>query len=75
MHHFGTLTGRTAIAGFYAENVVKFPPRITASSWVTVEPMCVFEMEGRGPESDTVVSNAIDHLTVDEDGRIARLAI
>jgi hypothetical protein len=43
-------------------------------SWVNADRFCVFEMDARPPHGDTV-SHAIDHVTVDRDGRIERLAI
>ena len=68
------MTGHDAIRGFYRENVLAHSPRVTAVSWVDQGSTCVFEMEARAPAGDSV-SNAVDHLTVSDDGRVQRLAI
>ena len=73
-HPVGEFTGHDAIRGFYAENVLRHAPTVSAVSWVHDGPVCVFEMEARiSPEAPP--AKAIDHLTVDADGRITRLAI
>jgi ketosteroid isomerase-like protein len=74
LHPAGRFEGHDAIRGFYADNVLLHSPQITAVSWVNADRLCVFEMDARPPHGDTV-SHAIDHVTVDRDGRIERLAI
>jgi hypothetical protein len=74
LHPVGRFEGHDAIQGFYTDNVLLHAPKITAVSWVDADRFSVFEMDARAPQSDTV-AHAIDHLTVDDDGHIERLAI
>jgi steroid Delta-isomerase len=74
LHPAGRFQGHDAIRGFYSDNVLLHSPRITASSWVDADRSCVFEMDARPLHGDAV-SHAIDHMTVDGDGRIERLAV
>jgi len=73
-HPVGEFTGPDAIRGFYETNVLPFGVRMDAVSWVHDERMCVFEIEARANADEPPV-HVIDHLTVDDDGRIARLAV
>lgn len=72
LHPLGTFTGTAAIRGFYATNVLAHSPRLVASDWVHDGPHCVFELAATTGER---TSHAIDHLTVDGTGKIARMAI
>jgi ketosteroid isomerase-like protein len=74
LHPVGEFAGHDEIRSFYAENVLRHGPTVTGVSWVHEGPTCVLAMEAVAPGS-TSASKAIDHLTVDADGRIARLAI
>lgn len=71
-HPLGLFQGREALRQFYGENVLAFAPTVTASQWVADGPDCVFELEANVEGGS---SHAIDHLTVDGDGRIVRMAI
>ena len=73
-HPVGEFTGHDGIRKFYAENVLLHSPQISAVSWVDEGPLCVFEMEARAQGGEGV-AHAIDHLTVDDEGLIGRLAI
>jgi steroid delta-isomerase len=74
LHPLGRFEGHGAIRDFYADNILVHSPQITAVSWVDADRACVFEMDARPPQGDTV-AHAVDHVTVDRDGRIERLAI
>ena len=72
LHPMGTFQGADAIREFYATGVLAHAPRIIASEWVTAGDHCMFELEASAAGR---TSHAIDHLTVDERGRIVRMAI
>ena len=71
-HPAGEFAGHDGIRKFYAENVLLHSPQVSAISWADDGAVCVFEMEARTPVG---VGRAIDHLTVEDDGLIGRLAI
>ena len=73
-HPVGEFRGHDGIRKFYAENVLLHSPQISAVSWIHDGPVCVFEMEARAPGGEGV-AHAIDHLSVDDEGLISRLAI
>ena len=72
LHPLGTFQGVDAIREFYANNVLAHAPVLVAYDWVHDEPHCVFELAATVGER---TSHAIDHLTVDGTGKIARMAI
>lgn len=72
LHPLGQFAGRDAIRSFYADNILPRGLRLTAVSFVADERCCVFELAAH---TSTDVTHAIDHLTVDADGRVERLAI
>lgn len=74
LHPAGEFRGPEAIRGFYEANVLPFAVAMDAVSWVSDERTCVFEIEARAASGGSTMY-AIDHLTVDDQGRIARLAI
>ena len=71
-HPMGTFRGAAAIREFYASSVLAHAPRIVASEWMHDGDHCMFELTATTGER---ISNAIDHLTVDDNGKIARMAI
>ena len=72
LHPMGTFHGNAPIRDFYANGVLAHSPRIVASEWVHDGAHCMFELEATAGER---ISHAIDHLTVDGDGKIVRMAI
>ena len=74
LHPVGEFHGPVAIRGFYETNVLPFHVRMDATSWVHDERTCVFEIEARA-QAGGAATYAIDHLTVNDDGRITRLAV
>ncbi|HEX7095995.1 MAG TPA: nuclear transport factor 2 family protein [Acidimicrobiales bacterium] len=74
LHPAGEFRGPDAIRGFYETNVLPFGVVMDAVSWVSDHRTCVFEIEAHAASGGPAMY-AIDHLTVDDDGRIARLAI
>jgi ketosteroid isomerase-like protein len=72
LHPMGTFHGTESIREFYAASVLAHAPKIVASEWVNDGDHCMFELEASAGER---TSHAIDHLTVDESGRIVRMAI
>lgn len=72
LHPLGNFQGTEAIREFYGTNVLAHGPSLVASDWVHDEPHCVFELAATVGER---TSHAIDHLTVDGAGKIARMAI
>jgi ketosteroid isomerase-like protein len=73
LHHpMGTFHGTEAIRRFYADSVLAHAPLIVASEWMHDGLHCMFELDATVGER---TSHAIDHLTVDEAGRIVRMAI
>lgn len=71
-HPFGEYEGREALREFYADKVLAFAPQVTASNWVEQGRTCVFDMAA---QADGASSHVVDHLTVDDSGRIIRLEI
>jgi hypothetical protein len=72
LHPLGSFSGTEALRGFYAENILSHRPALEASGWVEEGDRCVFELTATVGDRS---SHAIDHLTVDAEGRIRRLAI
>jgi hypothetical protein len=73
LHHpLGSFEGQAAIRDFYLTNVLAHAPRITGSGWVVEDNRAVFELEATAGGR---ASHAIDHCTVDGEGRITRMAI
>jgi len=71
-HPMGTFHGVASIREFYAGSVLAHAPRIVASEWMDDGDQCMFELTATAGER---TSNAIDHLTVDDSGKIVRMAI
>jgi ketosteroid isomerase-like protein len=72
LHPMGTFHGADSIREFYAASVLAHAPTIVASEWVNDGDHCMFELEASVGDR---TSYAIDHLTVDESGKIVRMAI
>lgn len=72
MHPLGSFSGTSAVREFYATNILPHRPALVASGWVVEGRTCVFELAATTPRG---TSNAIDHCTVDERGRIVRMVI
>ena len=72
LHPMGTFRGTDSIREFYAASVLAHAPRIIASEWMNDGDHCMFELEASVGDR---TSHAIDHLTVDDSGRIVRMAI
>jgi steroid delta-isomerase len=72
LHPLGAFEGAESVRRFYAESILCHRPALTASGWVVDGSRCAFELEavtaGR-------TSYALDHCTVDDDGRICRMTI
>jgi ketosteroid isomerase-like protein len=68
---FGMITGRAAIHEVYTTFQSKILPTIWLVSAVTEGNRCVFEFECR-LEGETRIGRAIDHFTVDGDGKITQ---
>lgn len=74
LHPAGEFRGPDEIRDFYETNVLPFSITMDAVSWVHDERTCVFEVEARAAAGGPA-THAIDHLTVDDEGRIGRLAV
>jgi SnoaL-like domain len=72
LHPLGAFEGTDAIREFYATNILAHAPRIVGSGWVEQGHTCVFELEASAAGG---ASHAMDHCTVDENGKILRMAI
>jgi ketosteroid isomerase-like protein len=69
------LEGRDAIREFYESFLGKLRPRIRIASYFEDGNECVFELEARLGESTDYVLGAIDHFTLDDQGRAIRLVV
>ena len=71
-HAFGTFEGAEAIGTFYAENVLAFTPQVTSRDWMERARTVSFHLEA---SVDGATSRTVDHLTVDDAGRITHLEV
>lgn len=71
-HAFGTFEGTDAIRAFYAENVLAFTPQVTPSDWLEQGRTVTFHLAA---DVDGATSQTVDHLTVDDAGRISHLSV
>jgi hypothetical protein len=71
-HAFGTFEGTDAIRAFYAENVLALTPQVTPSDWLEQGRTVTFHLAAH---VDGATSQTVDHLTVDDAGRISHLAV
>ncbi len=71
-HAFGPFEGTDAIRAFYAENVLAFTPQVTPKDWLEQGRTVTFHLAAR---VDGATSQTVDHLTVDDAGRISHLAV
>lgn len=72
LHPIGAFEGIDAVRGFYADNILPHRPALTATGWVVEDDRCAFELEALTAGR---TSYALDHCTVDGEGRIRRMAI
>ena len=71
-HAFGTFQGTDAIRAFYAENVLAFAPQVEPGDWLEQGRTVTFHLDAH---VDGATSQTVDHLTVDDSGRIAHLEV
>jgi hypothetical protein len=71
-HAFGMFEGTDAIRSFYAENVLAFAPQVEPSDWMEQGRTVTFHLDAH---VDGATSQTVDHLTVDDSGRIAHLEV
>ena len=71
-HAFGSFEGADAIRAFYAENVLAFAPQVEPSDWLEQGRTVTFHLDAH---VDGATSQTVDHLTVDDSGRIAHLEV
>ena len=71
-HAFGTFEGTDAIRAFYAENVLAFAPQVEPGDWLEQGRTVTFHLDAH---VDGATSQTVDHLTVDDSGRIAHLEV
>jgi hypothetical protein len=67
--------GRDQIGAFYESFLPSIRPNIRIASYVEDGDDCVFELEARVAGDDEYRLGAIDHATLDDDGRIKRFAV
>jgi len=72
MHPLGVFEGRDAVRSFYGDNILPHRPTLVARGWVSEGSTCAFELLA---ETGGRTSHAIDHCTVDHEGRIERMVI
>lgn len=68
-------TGSEAIGAFYERFLTEIAPQIRISSYVEQGDDCVFELEAALGGSAEYALGAIDHATVDADGKVTRMAV
>jgi steroid Delta-isomerase len=71
-HAFGTFEGIDAIRAFYEDNVLAFTPQVTPSDWLEQGRTVTFHLAAH---VDGATSQTVDHLTVDDAGRISHLEV
>jgi ketosteroid isomerase-like protein len=71
-HAFGTFEGADAIRSFYAENVLAFAPQVEPGDWLEQGRTVTFHLAAH---VDGATSRTVDHLTVDDTGRISHLDV
>lgn len=71
-HAFGTFEGADAIRSFYAENVLAFAPQVEPGDWLEQGRTVTFHLAAH---VDGATSRTVDHLTVDDTGRITHLDV
>jgi uncharacterized protein (TIGR02246 family) len=69
------LHGRDAIGAFYEEFLPSIKPDIRIAAYVEQGDDCVYELEARVAGDDDYRLGAIDHATLDVEGRITRFAV
>jgi hypothetical protein len=67
--------GRDQIGAFYKSFLPSIRPVIRIATYVEDGDDCVYELEARVAGDDDFRLGAIDHATLDADGRIKRLAV
>ena len=60
---------------FYKRFLTEIAPQIRISSYVEQGDDCVFELEAALDGSPDYALGAIDHATVDGDGKVTRMAV
>ena len=63
------------IGAFYEEFLPQLTPTIRIATFVEQGDSCVYELEARTAGADDYRLSAIDHATLDADGRVRRFAV
>jgi SnoaL-like domain len=69
------LNGRTEIDAFYQQFLPTLVPIIRIASFVEQGRICVYELEARIHDQPQFTLAAIDHATLDGDGKVIRFAV
>ena len=69
------LQGREEIAAFYIRFLGEIRPKIRIAAYVEAGNDCVYELEALTANHDDYVLGAIDHATLDADGKVTRFAV
>jgi hypothetical protein len=69
------LRGRDEIRDFYTSFLPTITPTIRIAQYVEQGDHCVYELEARTGDDEGYTLGAIDHATLDADGKIARFAV
>jgi ketosteroid isomerase-like protein len=67
--------GRDQIGAFYESFLPSIKPNVRIATYVEQGDDCVYELEARLAGDDEYRLGAIDHATLDGDGRIKRFAV
>lgn len=67
--------GRRAISAFYTRFLSERKPTIRVASFVSEGDMCAIELEVKNPEMGEFRPGPLDHITVNAQGEITRLAV
>jgi len=68
-------SGRAAIGAFYDTFLPTITPKIRIASYVEDGDDCVYELESLDAETGTYRLAAIDHATLDSEGKVSRFTV
>ena len=73
--HGQEFRGRAEIGDFYEKFLGEIKPTIRIASYVEQGNDCVYELEAIAKDVPTYILGAIDHATLDADGKVVRFTV
>lgn len=70
-----TRHGSKEIGEFYKKFLSAYKPQIRAASFIQQDNDCMMELENKSKKSGEYVLTAIDHFTIDSQGKVAKFVV